>query len=129
MKLKQLDIEWRHLDKDGNTCLRCSDTGKPLEQTVIDLMQECALHGAQVVYHETKLSVEEIPQSNMLLINGVALESLLLSASAASSHCASCGEFTGKPTFCRTVKYQGLTYESIPAALIREAACRVANCC
>lgn len=129
MKLKQLDIEWRHLDKDGNTCLRCSDTGKPLEQTVIDLMQECALHGAQVVYHETKLSVEEIPQSNMLLINGVALESLLPNASAASSHCASCGEFTGKPTSCRIVKYQGQTYESIPAALIREAACRVANCC
>ncbi len=127
--MKQLDIEWRHLDVDGNTCKRCSNTGKTLEQTVIDLMQECALHGVQVVYRETKLSVEVLPQSNMLLINGVALESLLPDASADSSHCASCCEFTRKPTFCRTVKYQGQTYESIPAALIREAACRVANCC
>ncbi|HRD67015.1 MAG TPA: hypothetical protein PKY50_12785 [Candidatus Competibacter sp.] len=22
-----LEIEWRHLEKDGRTCLRCSDTG------------------------------------------------------------------------------------------------------
>ncbi|MHB8743040.1 MAG: DUF2703 domain-containing protein [Sulfuricaulis sp.] len=127
--MKRLDIEWRHLDKVGNTCRRCSDTGKTLGQTVIELMRECAFRGVQVVYHETKLSTEEIQQSNMILINNMALESLLPQTSIDSSYCASCCEFTGKPTFCRTVEYQGRTYEDIPAALIREAVCRVADCC
>ena len=122
MKLKQLDIKWRHLDKDGDTCRRCSDTGKTLAQTVIDLMQECALHGVQVVYRETKLSVEEIPQSNVLLINGVALESLLpmprlLRVIALPAASPPANRRPAEPSNTRIRHMQ-----VCPAALIREAA-------
>ena len=126
--LKQLDFERRHRDMDGNSGRRCSDTRLTREQTVIDLERKCALHGGQVVYRETRLSDEEIPNSNMPRINGAALESSLPSASAASSHCATRSEFTGKPTSCRTVRYPDQVHASNPVALIRGAACRVANC-
>lgn len=26
--MTRIEIEWRHLDKDGKTCERCSDTGE-----------------------------------------------------------------------------------------------------
>lgn len=33
-----LEIEWRHLEKDGRTCLRCSDTLQSLQQIVTQLV-------------------------------------------------------------------------------------------
>lgn len=38
----QLTIEWRHLDVDGATCVRCSETGKTLQDVTEDLTQELA---------------------------------------------------------------------------------------
>jgi len=29
--MNPLEIEWRHLDKEGNTCVRCSETGAALK--------------------------------------------------------------------------------------------------
>ncbi|MDS4060240.1 MAG: DUF2703 domain-containing protein [Candidatus Contendobacter sp.] len=53
-----LEIEWRHLDQDGPTCLRCSDTFQSLQQFIHQLAAECAPHGVQIVYRETKLPIE-----------------------------------------------------------------------
>jgi hypothetical protein len=36
--------------------------------------------------------------------------------------CPSCTCLTGKETSCRTVEHEGVTYEEIPAELIRKAA-------
>ncbi|HEY6007318.1 MAG TPA: DUF2703 domain-containing protein [Geobacteraceae bacterium] len=30
--MKELTIEWRHYDREGATCLRCSITGKTLQE-------------------------------------------------------------------------------------------------
>jgi len=38
--MKTLTIEWKHLDKEGATCVRCSDTGKTLAEVVKDLSRE-----------------------------------------------------------------------------------------
>ncbi|MHB8729656.1 MAG: DUF2703 domain-containing protein [Sulfuricaulis sp.] len=127
--MKRLEIEWRHLDKAGNTCARCSETGRTLDETVAQLARECAARGVQVIYRETRLSERELPQSNMILFNGEPLESLLPGAAVSASDCPSCCEFTGRPTACRTVELQGRTYEAIPAALVRAAACRAEPCC
>ncbi|MDS4027447.1 MAG: DUF2703 domain-containing protein [Candidatus Contendobacter sp.] len=127
--MKTLEIEWRHLDKDGRTCLRCSDTLQSLQQVIEQLAAECAPHSVDVAYRETKLPIEQLSQSNLILFNGVPLESVLLGASASESECPSCGDLCGQPSVCRTVTIGGHTFEAIPASLIRQAACIAAQCC
>ncbi len=124
-----LEIEWRHLEKDGRTCQRCSDTLQSLQQVVSQLAAECAPRGVTIAYRETRLSREQLPQSNLILFNGVPLESVLPGASASESECSSCGDLCGQPSLCRTVTVGGQTFEAIPATLIRQAACAVARCC
>lgn len=127
--MSTLEIEWRHLEKDGRTCLRCSDTLQSLQQVVSQLAAECAPRGVTITYRETKLPLEQLSQSNLILFNGVPLESVLPGAVASESECPSCGDLCGQPSFCRTVTVGGHTFEAIPAALIRQAACAVARCC
>jgi len=127
--MQTLNIEWRHLVKDGNTCFRCSDTGEALDSMINQLNQECQASGWEIRFIEIPLGAGDIDQSNMILINGVPIEDILPGAKSASSHCASCCEFTGRFTECRTVEFGGNRYEAIPEALIRSAVCSVADCC
>jgi len=127
--VKTLEIEWRHLDQDGRTCLRCSDTLQSLQQVVAQLSAECAPRGVAVAYRETKLPPERLPESNLILFDGVPLESVLPGAVASENECSSCGDLCGQPSLCRTVAVGGHTFEAIPATLIRQAACAAAQCC
>ncbi|MFZ1642353.1 MAG: DUF2703 domain-containing protein [Candidatus Contendobacter sp.] len=124
-----LEIEWRHLEKDGRTCLRCSDTLQSLRHVFTHLAAECAPHGVSIAYRETKLPPEQLSQSNLILFNGIPLELVLPGAAASESECSSCGDLCGQSSLCRTVSVGGHTFEAIPAALIRRAACAVAQCC
>ncbi|MBK8182070.1 MAG: DUF2703 domain-containing protein [Candidatus Competibacteraceae bacterium] len=127
--MKTLEIEWRHLDQDGRTCLRCADTLQSLEKVVSRLAAECAPRGVRIEYRETKLSLEQLAESNLILFNGIPLEAVLPNASASENECQSCGDLCGEPAVCRTVSVGGRTFEAIPAALIRQAACIAAQCC
>lgn len=120
--MKRLYIEWRHYAKAGETCLRCSATGKTLEEVVGDLRKELETQGIQITFAETHLPKEELAQSNMILFNGVPLEELLKGADVSESSCHSCSCLTGTDALCRTVEYEGKSYEEIPEELIREAA-------
>ena len=124
-----LEIEWRHLEKDGRTCLRCSDTLQSLQQVITQLAAECGPRGVRIAYRETKLPPEQLSQSNLILFNGVPLESVLPGASASENECHSCGDLCDQPSLCRTVSVEGRTFEALPAALIRQAACAAAQCC
>ena len=120
--MRHLDIEWLHYEKDGSTCIRCSATGKTLAEVAEDLRRELAQQGITVSFTEKKLGEEEIPRSNMILFNGVPLEELLSGAEVSVSACDSCSCLTGTDTLCRTVEYEGETFEEIPEDLIRKAA-------
>lgn len=127
--MKTLTIEWKHLDMDGATCVRCRDTGKTLAEVVGELANECREAGVQVVFRETALGTDRIRESNEILFNGVSLEDLLPGAVAGENACQSCCDLLGQETSCRTVESGGMTYEAIPESLIRAAACRAAGCC
>ncbi|MGB1110760.1 MAG: DUF2703 domain-containing protein [Gammaproteobacteria bacterium] len=131
--MNSIDIEWRYLEAQGNTCDRCGDTGTTLRGLVEELSVECARQGWKVSLKDTPLRADDpadIEQSNLVLINGQALENILPGGFAGRSECPSCCAFTGEAqTFCRTVEFNGRSHDAIPAALIREAVCRVANCC
>jgi len=125
--MKTLNIEWRHLDLDKGTCLRCSKTGKTLNHIISELKKELKTKGVQIKFIETKLSEKEIQQSNMILINGMTIESILSGAKVAENYCSSCTCLTGNETYCRTIEYNGETYEEIPEELIRRAVFKTLN--
>ncbi len=128
--MQTLEIEWRHLDVQGSTCERCADTGSEARDAVAELAKECAPQGWNITFRETLLTEKEIADSNLVLFNGVPIEQVLRNATASESHCASCCDLTGKAdTACRTVEHGGRSFETIPADLIRQAACAVAKCC
>lgn len=120
--MKRLEIEWRHLDKDGKTCERCSDTGETVHAAYGDLVKELEPKGWEVTLKETLLTDQEIPESNSIYFNGVAIEKLLSGTRKSENCCDSCGEILGSPTMCRTLERNGQTFEAIPAAMIVEAA-------
>lgn len=128
--MKRIEIVWQHLESSGNTCIRGSETGQELDVVVGQLAQECRPEGWEITFREIKLSEKELDQCNAILINGTLLEDILPNSRASKNHCPSCCDFTGnRQTCCRTVEFSRKSYETIPAALIKEAVCRVAQCC
>jgi len=128
--MKTLEIEWKHLDVEGRTCSRCSDTGEAIQDVVEKLSKECEPFGWTLKFKETKLPEQKIKESNEVLFNGTPLEEILTEAKASNSFCDSCSKLLGKPTdSCRTLEYDGNTYEGIPSSIIRQAACKITQCC
>lgn len=128
--MRNVTIEWRHLDVQGETCERCGDTGHELVQVIDALNRECASAGVRFGMHETLLGKDMIGESNAVFIDGRPLESLLPGAAAGRSDCRSCGTLIGDgSTACRTLDYGAERYEAIPGATIREAVCRMLDCC
>ena len=127
--MKTLEIEWKHLDVEGKTCTRCSDTGDALQEAIEKLAEECKSLGWEIKFKETKLTAKNISESNVILFNGKSIEALLPEVRASESHCETCSELTGKSTSCRTVEFGGNSYGGIPASLIRQAAGQIIHCC
>jgi len=109
-----ITVEWRHYDKAGATCDRCSDTGANLKQ----VLREYAAKGMLIELQETLLDEDRISESNLVLINGVSLEELL-AAHSGVSECPSCSCLTGSATSCRTVHCDGNVYEQLTPELLR----------
>ena len=120
--MSRLEIEWRHLDKDGKTCDRCSGTGEMVRSAYETLVKELQPKGWTVSLKETPLTEKEVPESNIILLNGIPIEEWIPDTRKSENCCASCGDLLGAPTLCRTIERNGETYETIPAALIVEAA-------
>jgi len=122
-----LTIEWRHLVVDGNTCLRCGETGRALDSVVVDLGRELAPRGVKVAFNEVKLGPERIAESNSILFNGESIEAVLPDLEVTYTSCQSCCGMVGKPVECRAVVYRGKTYDEVPEAAIRAAALKAAG--
>ncbi|WP_289023366.1 DUF2703 domain-containing protein [Desulfobacter postgatei] len=120
--MKRLEIEWRHLDKDGKTCDRCLDTGETVRAAYSDLAKELEPKGWEVTLKETGLTDQEIRESNNIYFNGIAIEKLLPDTRKSENCCASCCEILGTPTMCRTLERNGQIFEAIPVTMIVEAA-------
>lgn len=117
--MKELNVEWKHLEIQGQTCDRCADTGQAVRDVLAWLKEELGREGIAVSFTETKLGEDRIPESNQVLFNGVPLEDLVPGALANENACCSCTEILGVETSCRTVEVGEQTYEAIPADLIR----------
>lgn len=120
--MKNLLIEWKHYDRKGNTCTRCSKTGASLQKAINDLKKELGTEKINLLFKETKLSEKEIQISNSILINGIPLEDLLHDTKVVETSCNSCCTLTGLSVSCRALSCQGQITEDIPVDLIKKAA-------
>ena len=119
--MRELIIEWKHLDINGDTCDRCYDTGENLTAEVKRLNRSLNPKGISVIIKEVKLDDNRIPESNTVYFNGIPIE-VILNIRISENYCETCSDMLGKKTLCRTVVYEGNEYEDIPAKAIREAA-------
>lgn len=119
--MKTLNIEWSHLDVQGETCDRCYDTGENLMNEIKRLKRALEPQGIEIVFTETTLDESQVSQSNELLFNGMPIEEIL-DIKVAENYCDSCTALLGQDTYCRTVIFDGNEYEDIPAKAIRQAA-------
>ncbi len=122
--MKTLNIEWKHLDVNGEACNRCNDTGRTLYQEIRKLNLELHDKGIEVILHDKKLKDDQISQSNIILYNGVPIEEIL-DIKVSENYCDSCSNLLGTKTYCRTIIYEDNEYEDIPAKAIRQAAFKV----
>lgn len=128
--MQTLQIEWKHYENAGETCVRCSETGQELQKVVTSLVEECRPHGWDIQLKITKLTEQDIAESNIILINGQPIENILKDATSGESQCDSCGELMGQASVCcRTIEIGEKSYEGISSELIREAVCKIAQCC
>ena len=118
--VKILKIEWHRLMADGQTCPRCGNTGKEVENASRSLEQSLSPLGIKVVLEKHELTPGAFQQdpskSNRILLNGRPLEEWLGLKVGQSPCCGSCGDAE-----CRTLVAPGQVYETIPADLIVKA--------
>jgi hypothetical protein len=123
--MKVLKVEWHRLVADGQTCLRCGDTGKEVDKACHSLEQSLAPLGIKVILEKQEISPaafkRDPSRSNSLFLNGRPLEEWLGLRVGQSPCCGPCGD-----TECRTIEGGGQVYETIPANLIIQAGLRAA---
>lgn len=121
--MKKIFIEWKHFDKDGKTCNRCSQTGNNLRTVIEQIKHEYASKGVEIQFQETKLPERSMSESNQILINGILLENHIPDAIAGENNCDSCSDLIDDPQGCncRTVNQGDDIYEDIPTDIIKQA--------
>lgn len=122
--MRTITIEWRHLDVEGDTCERCFETGETLKAEVTRLNQALKSYDVHVEWFETKLDAANIEQSNMILINGRSIETII-QVKVEENYCGSCTDLVGGTSYCRSIVYCGKSYDDVPAFAIRDAVYKV----
>lgn len=118
--MKKLHIEWMHYDKEGETCTRCNNTGDNVKAAIETILKDKDFKNIEIIYKETKLEADKMPDSNTVLINGQKIEDIL-EATASENYCHSCSCLAGTGSNCRTIIRDGKSYEAIPQEMITEA--------
>lgn len=117
-------IEWKHFDKNGSTCDRCSNTGKNLQEAIKDLQKEF-----DIEFKEIKLTEDRMSESNQIIINGKLIEDLIPDTKVGQNFCSSCTDLTDNPSdcHCRTINQGETVFEDIPTDLIKKAIQNIIN--
>jgi len=122
--MTKIIIEWRHFDKNGATCDRCSKTGYNLQEAINDLQKEF-----NIEFIETKLTEDQMSESNQIIINGKLIEDLIPNTKVGQNFCGSCTDLTDNSSdcHCRTINQGETIFEEIPTNLIKTAILNIIN--
>ncbi|MCX7832048.1 MAG: DUF2703 domain-containing protein [Actinobacteria bacterium] len=118
--MKKIIIRWFRLVENGETCPRCAETEKELEDAYKALKESLSAVNINLELIKEEITKEDFEKnplkSNLLTINGKSLEHWLGGKSGSSKCCSVCGDKE-----CRTVEIDGKTYETIKSELITKA--------
>lgn len=122
--MKKIIIEWKHFDKNGTTCDRCSQTGNNLQEAIKDLQKEF-----DIEFTETKLTEDRMSESNQIIINGKLIEELIPNTKVGENFCSSCTDLADSSSNCncRTLSQGETVFEDIPVDLIKTAILNIIN--
>jgi hypothetical protein len=128
---KTLAVKWeRFAYEHKEACERCQGTRDEIQKAFQRLSADLASVGIDVTLDESKLSKDQAAadmcQSNCIWIGGRPLEAWL-GAEVGESPCEGCCEAMGSEVMCRTIVYDGRTYEAVPSDLIVTAAYAAAS--
>lgn len=124
--MKNIKIEWKHFDVKGETCVRCSDTGKSVKETIKEIISAYQSKKIEIEFIETLLNADCLAESNLILINDTPLEKIL-NASKIETDCSSCCSMIGKQVKCRAIEYDGKIYEHLTAEIIKKGIIETIN--
>lgn len=123
--MERFKVEWQRLVESGETCSRCGNTEQELEAACEHLTRALGELGLEVVLEKEELDPEVFEQepleSNRIWIAGKPLEDILGATVSHSLCCDLCGE-----NQCRTLKWNGEEFETIPRELIIKGGLRKA---
>ena len=119
--MKNLIIRWQRLiNKAGQTCSRCTDTGQTVEAAFTKLKKSLYELGIEVELKKETLDftifTKDPLQSNRIWIEGKPLEEWIGATVGKSQCCDVCGD-----SECRTVSTDQDTFEVVPEDLIIKA--------
>lgn len=122
----QMPIVWKRLVKKGQTCERCGSTFQQLESAIAKLEVALGPLGIQPVLASETIDENQFAtqpsESNRIWMAGQPIEHWLGATVGMSRCCSVCGE-----SDCRTLKFDGRTYETIPEELIIKAGLAAAS--
>jgi len=121
--MNKLLIEWKHFDVNDATCERCTKTGYNLKLAIEELRKKYGTKGIDIVFKETKLTKDQMPESNQILLNEQLLENFIPSAKSGENCCNSCSDLIEnvQNCNCRTVNIGSDVHEEVPVDLIMKA--------
>lgn len=122
--MNKIIIEWKHFDKNGATCERCSKTGNNINKVIEDLQKDL-----DIDFIETKLTEDRMSESNQIIINGKMIEELIPNTIVGENFCSSCTDLTDNSSdcHCRTINQGEAVFEDIPTDLIKTAILNIIN--
>jgi len=119
---KSVVIETTVLRVDGETCERCNGTIDNARIAAGELKAQLRPLGVDVTLVEHATTIENLPDSNSVLINGKPIEQWL-GAERVSTECASCGDLCDEESVCcGAISLDDTVQESYAVEHIREAA-------
>lgn len=112
-------VEWKHYDKEGETCTRCNKTGENIKNVIARIINNRKYKNLTIKFIETKLEADKMPESNTILLNGEKIDKIL-EVTTSENFCHSCSCLAGKGSNCRTICYKGKVYEDVSEEIIEE---------
>lgn len=124
--LKPLPIVWQRLVRQGATCERCASTQHQVLDALAQLTPLLRPLGCEPVLEVRALepmAFEADPSaSNRIWIAGRPMEFWLGARSGSSPCCSVCGDLP-----CRTLEFEGRSFETVPRDLVVKAALAAAR--
>lgn len=115
-----MKIEFQYYNK--TVCNRCASTDRAVQLSLKELKEVIKNTKLKIDFKERKLPKSKIHLSPSILIDGKDIEKIINKTSKPkANYCSNCCQLAGHPVNCRTLIYNGKSYDYIPKKMILKA--------